>query len=102
LIVLSTEIQGKSLGTKVEVFDLEVCSIEHTGMPGELVCTRAHPTLPLYFWKDKDGKKYHSAYFSTYPGVWAQGDFMVENPVTKGIRILGRRYIPSETHGFNR
>lgn len=77
---------------KVEVFDPEGRNIEHTGMPGELVCTRAHPTLPLYFWNDKEGKKYRSAYFSMYPGVWAQGDFMVVNPVTKGIKILGRRY----------
>ncbi|KAF8520415.1 acetoacetate-CoA ligase [Hysterangium stoloniferum] len=85
-----SEIQGKCLGMKVEVFDPEGRNIEDTGMPGELVCTRAHPSLPLYFWGDEDGKKYKSAYFSTYPGIWTQGDFMVVNPITKGIQILGR------------
>ena len=86
---------------KVEVFDPAGRNIEDTGIPGELVCTRAHPSLPLYFWNDKDGKKYESAYFSVYPGVWTQGDFMVVNPMTKGIRILGRRCVfcvPSVTY----
>ncbi|HEV7738389.1 MAG TPA: hypothetical protein VGO47_13575, partial [Chlamydiales bacterium] len=87
------EIQTKALGMKVEVFDPQGHNIEHTGKPGELVCTRAHPSLPLYFWNDIDGKKYFSAYFSTYPGVWTQGDFMLVNPVTKGIQILGRRHV---------
>lgn len=93
--------QGKLLGMKVEVFDPAGRNIEDTGIPGELVCTRAHPSLPLYFWNDKDGKKYESAYFSVYPGVWTQGDFMVVNPMTKGIRILGRRCVfcvPSVTY----
>ncbi|KAF8518775.1 acetoacetate-CoA ligase [Gautieria morchelliformis] len=88
--VYAGEMQAKALGMKVEVFDPEGRNIEHTGTPGELVCTRAHPSLPLYFWNDKDGKKFQSAYFSVYPGVWAQGDFMVVNPVTKGLKILGR------------
>lgn len=90
LPVYAGEIQCKSLGMKVEVFDLDGKNIEHTGQPGELVCTRAHPSLPLYFWNDRDGKKYEDAYFTAYPGAWTQGDFMVVNPVTKGIRILGR------------
>lgn len=77
----------------MEVFDSEGNNIEDTFTPGELVCTRAHPSLPLYFWGDKDGKKYKSAYFERYSGVWTHGDFMVVNPVTKGIRILGRRCV---------
>ncbi|GJJ15961.1 hypothetical protein Clacol_010240 [Clathrus columnatus] len=90
LPVYAGEMQGKSLGMKVEVFDPEGKNIEDTFTPGELVCTRPHPSLPLYFWNDKDGKKYHSAYYEKYPGVWTQGDFLVVNPVTKGARILGR------------
>ncbi|GJJ15965.1 hypothetical protein Clacol_010244 [Clathrus columnatus] len=89
-ILFSSEMQGKSLGMKVEVFDPEGRNIEDTFTPGELVCTRPHPSLPLYFWNDKDGKKYHSAYYEKYPGIWTQGDFLVVNPITKGIRILGR------------
>ena len=42
---------------------------------GELVCTRPFPSMPLGFWGDDDGKKYRSAYFDTFPGVWAHGDY---------------------------
>ncbi|SJK97182.1 related to acetoacetyl-CoA synthetase [Armillaria ostoyae] len=72
------ELKVKSLGMKVEVFDPEGNNIEHTSEPGELVCTRPHPTIPLFFWGD------------TPDGVWRQGDFMVINPKTKGAIILGR------------
>ena len=84
------EIQAKTLGHKVEVFDPSGNNVEHTGEAGELVCTRPHPSLPLYFWNDPTGQKLREAYFDTFLGVWRQGDFMVINPVTKGILILGR------------
>ncbi|KAF8199878.1 acetoacetyl-CoA synthetase, partial [Mycena galopus ATCC 62051] len=90
LPVYPGEIQHKSLGMKVEVFDAEGNNIEHTGVPGELVCTRPHPSLPVRFWGDDSGAKFRDAYYSTYPGIWRQGDFIVVNPKTKGIMILGR------------
>jgi acetoacetyl-CoA synthetase len=31
--------------------------------------------MPLGFWNDTDGMKYHSAYFARFPNVWAHGDF---------------------------
>jgi hypothetical protein len=97
----------------VEVFDPSGHNIEHTGEAGELVCTRPHPSIPLYFWDDESGEKLRKAYFDTYPGeeifenplnvplpiaralpgVWRQGDFMAVNPDTKGIILLGRRYL---------
>ncbi|KAH9485547.1 Acetoacetyl-CoA synthetase [Psilocybe cubensis] len=88
--VYSGEIQVKDLGMKVEVFDPSGQNIEHTGLPGELVCTRPHPSLPLGFWGDESGQKLRDAYFNMYPGVWRQGDFIVVNPETKGLMILGR------------
>ncbi|KAL5479092.1 hypothetical protein ACEPAI_2380 [Sanghuangporus weigelae] len=88
--VHSGEIQGKSLGMAVEVFDPEGRNIEHTGVPGELVCTRPHPSLPIGFWGDEDGEKLRKAYFDFYSDVWRQGDFIVLNPRTKGLMILGR------------
>ncbi|KDR75136.1 hypothetical protein GALMADRAFT_140674 [Galerina marginata CBS 339.88] len=84
------QIQVKDLGMKVEVFDHSGNNIEHTGQPGELVCTRPHPSLPVAFWGDDSGQKLREAYFSTYPGIWRQGDFIVVNPATKGMMILGR------------
>ncbi|KZS98600.1 acetoacetyl-CoA synthetase [Sistotremastrum niveocremeum HHB9708] len=86
----SGEMQVKSIGMKVEIFDPEGNNIEDTGFPGELVCTRAHPSIPLGFWGDEGRKKFFNAYFAKYPGVWTQGDFIVKNPKTQGLIILGR------------
>ncbi|EPQ56899.1 acetoacetate-CoA ligase [Gloeophyllum trabeum ATCC 11539] len=88
--VYAGETQGKSLGVKTQIFDPSGNDIEASGQPGELVCTRPHVSLPIGFWGDEDGKKLRAAYFDTYPGVWRQGDFIVANPVTKGLIILGR------------
>lgn len=51
---------------------------------------RPHPSLPFYFWNDATGQKLREAYFSTFLGVWTQGDFIVIDPATEGILILGR------------
>ncbi|KAF6761242.1 acetoacetyl-CoA synthetase [Ephemerocybe angulata] len=88
--VHSGEIQCKSLGMKVEVFDPSGNNIEQTGQPGELVCTRPHVSLPLGFWGDHSGQKFRDSYFGMYPGIWRQGDFIVVNPKTRGLMILGR------------
>ncbi|KIP06965.1 hypothetical protein PHLGIDRAFT_106267 [Phlebiopsis gigantea 11061_1 CR5-6] len=86
----SGEIQGKCLGMDVQIFDPDGKNIEDTGMPGELVCTRPHPSMPVYFWADKNDEKYRNAYFNKFPGVWHHGDFMCKNPLTQGLLILGR------------
>ncbi|KAI4820424.1 hypothetical protein KUCAC02_028402, partial [Chaenocephalus aceratus] len=41
------------------------------GESGELVCLKPIPCQPTHFWNDENRSKYHKAYFSTYPGVWA-------------------------------
>ncbi|KII92555.1 hypothetical protein PLICRDRAFT_37325 [Plicaturopsis crispa FD-325 SS-3] len=90
LPVHAGEIQAKSLGMKVEVFNSMGKNIEDTGSPGELVCSRPHPSIPVCFWGDESGEKFRKAYYDTYPGIWRQGDFIAVNPQTKGIMILGR------------
>ncbi|KAF7357784.1 Acetoacetyl-CoA synthetase [Mycena venus] len=90
LPVYAGETQCKSLGMDIQVFDPQGRNVENTGEAGEMVCARPHPSLPLYFWGDESNKKYREAYFNTYPGVWRQGDFIVFNPITKGVKILGR------------
>ncbi|AVD90253.1 MULTISPECIES: acetoacetate--CoA ligase [unclassified Pseudomonas] len=81
------EIQCKGLGMAVEVWD------EHgrpvTGEKGELVCIHHFPCMPLGFWNDPDGSRYHDAYFSQFPGVWAQGDY-AEQLTSGGLVIHGR------------
>ena len=83
------------LGMAVEIFDEAGKDISETGLAGELVCTRPHPSLPVRFWGDDSrGSKFLSAYYDTYPGVWRHGDFIAMNPRTKGYIILGRRFAP--------
>jgi acetoacetyl-CoA synthetase len=81
------EIQALGLGMKVEVFDERGRSI--VGEKGELVCTMPFPSMPVGFWNDPDGRKYHAAYFDTYPGVWRHGDW-VEITSHGGVIIYGR------------
>jgi acetoacetyl-CoA synthetase len=56
---------------------------------GELVCTRAFPSMPVKFWNDPEGKKYRAAYFERFPGVWHHGDF-AEWTEHGGLIIHGR------------
>ncbi|WP_421705226.1 acetoacetate--CoA ligase [Alloalcanivorax xenomutans] len=43
---------------------------------GELVCRQPLPSMPVAFWGDPRGERYRAAYFETFPGVWAHGDFI--------------------------
>jgi acetoacetyl-CoA synthetase len=82
------ELQCRLLGMKVEVFDDEGNSMP-PGQKGELVCTAPFPTMPLGFWNDPDGSKYHAAYFEKFPNVWRHGDWC-EITAHDGLIIYGR------------
>jgi len=56
---------------------------------GELVCVSPFPSMPVQFWNDEDGSKYHDAYFNRYDNVWCHGDF-AEWTATGGMVIHGR------------
>jgi acetoacetyl-CoA synthetase len=81
------EIQCKSLGMKVEVFDDAGKPV--IGQKGELVCTAPFPSMPIGFWNDPGDRKYHAAYYEVYPNVWRHGDY-VEITRHGGIVIYGR------------
>ena len=81
------EIQARALGMRVEVFDDAGTSVR--GAKGELVCTASFPSMPIGFWHDPDGAKYHAAYFDVYPNVWRHGDY-VELTAHDGMIIYGR------------
>jgi acetoacetyl-CoA synthetase len=87
LPVYRGEIQCAGLGMKVEAFDDEGRSL--TGEKGELVCTAPFPSMPVGFWNDPDGARYHAAYFDKFPNVWCHGDY-VERTATGGVVIYGR------------
>ncbi|XP_070760719.1 acetoacetyl-CoA synthetase isoform X2 [Enoplosus armatus] len=82
------EIQTRNLGIAVEAWSIEGKPV--WGESGELVCLKPIPCQPTHFWNDENGSKYHKAYFSAYPGVWAHGDYCKINPKTGGIVMLGR------------
>ena len=73
LPVYRGELQCRSLGMAVEVFDEAAQPV--VGKKGELVCTRPFPSMPLGFWNDRGGEKYHAAYFARFPNVWCHGDW---------------------------
>jgi acetoacetyl-CoA synthetase len=59
------EIQCRGLGMAVDVFDDDGRPVR--SQKGELVCTRPFPVMPVGFWNDPDGRKYHAAYFERFP-----------------------------------
>ncbi|MBT3254785.1 MAG: acetoacetate--CoA ligase [Candidatus Marinimicrobia bacterium] len=81
------ELQCRGLGMKVEAYDDSGKGVFNEN--GELVCTQAFPSMPVFFWNDPDGEKYHNAYFADYPGIWRHGDFIEIND-HGGVRIYGR------------
>ena len=81
------QLQCRNLGMKVEAFNAEGKPVYN--QKGELVCTAPFPSMPIYFWDDEDGAKYHNAYFDVYPNVWRHGDF-IEITDTGGVIIYGR------------
>ncbi|XP_076006898.1 acetoacetyl-CoA synthetase [Genypterus blacodes] len=82
------EIQTRNLGMAIEAWSCDGKPVWSES--GELVCLKPIPCQPTHFWNDENGSKYHKAYFSSYPGVWAHGDYCKINPKTKGIVMLGR------------
>jgi len=81
------EIQCRFLGVDAVAYDEDGQPVEEGR--GELVCRQPLPSMPVRFWNDPDGERYHEAYFSTFPGVWAHGDF-IEFTEHGGAIIHGR------------
>ena len=81
------ELQCKGLGMDVQVWNDNGQAV--TGEKGELVCARHFPSMPVGFWNDADGEKFRAAYFATFPGVWAHGDY-AEETAHGGLVIHGR------------
>jgi acetoacetyl-CoA synthetase len=86
-VVRRGEIQGPILGMDVHVYDDSGNSLKNE--KGELVCIQSFPTMPLYFWNDKNNEKYHDAYFDKYSNVWCHGDYILKTE-NNGFIIFGR------------
>ena len=87
LPVYRGELQCRGLGMRVEIYNDAAEPVR--GERGELVCTAPFPSMPVAFWNDPDGRKYHAAYFERFAGVWRHGDY-AELTEHDGIIIYGR------------
>ncbi len=85
--VYAGQLQARGLGMAVEAWDENGRPV--VGQKAELVCVKPWPSMPIMFWNDPDGKKYRSAYFEVYPGVWHHGDFCEITP-EGGVIMYGR------------
>lgn len=109
------EMQCRLLGCAVEAWNEQGQPV--LGDVGELVCAQPLPSMPLYFWGDKDNARYLSSYFDMYPaghgrqpgggdgpaslgGVWRHGDWLKINPVTGSCIIYGRSDATINRHGL--
>ena len=88
LPVYHGQLQCLGLGMAVEIFD-DAGRPLPAGEKGELVCTRPFPSMPVGFWNDPDGSRYHAAYFQRFPNIWAHGDY-AERTRQGGLIMHGR------------
>jgi acetoacetyl-CoA synthetase len=94
LPVYRGELQGPSLGCKVESWDPDGRPL--TGAVGELVITEPMPSMPLFLWNDRApnskslvGSRYRESYFDMFPGIWRHGDWIELTP--RGTAVISGR-----------
>lgn len=85
--VYSGEIQARALG--IDLHAWSDSGQEVVDEVGELVMTSPFPSMPIYFWNDREGRRYRESYFDVFPGVWRHGDFIKINH-RGGCYIHGR------------
>jgi len=110
--------QCRMLGAAVESWNEAGEPVK--GEVGELVCTQPIPSMPLFFWGDKDNARYLASYFEMYPaghgrkpgggdgpasmgGVWRHGDWLRIGDAQgqgEGCVIFGRSDATINRHGL--
>jgi acetoacetyl-CoA synthetase len=97
LPVVIGEMQCRCLGADVRAWDDQGRDL--VDEVGELVCVKPMPSMPLYFWGDTNGKRYHGSYFDIYPNVWRHGDW-IRITSRGGAIIYGRSDATINRHGI--
>ena len=104
LPMVAGEMQCLFLGVSVEAWNEQGKPV--IGEVGELVVTQPLPSMPPFFWGDKDHQRYLGSYFDTFPAgqgrkpgggdlpadagsVWRHGDWLKITPEGRAI-IYGR------------
>jgi hypothetical protein len=90
--VIRGEIQCRNLGMAIESWS-DDGKPTPAGIPGELVCVKPFPVMPISFWKDEGGRKYHASYFEQFPGVWHHGDYVAYVVVPCQEAMWGRHLL---------
>ncbi|WP_327110303.1 acetoacetate--CoA ligase [Nocardia sp. NBC_01730] len=91
------ELSAPYLGVALDAFDDAGQPVR--GEVGELVVTAPMPSMPVHFWRDDDGKRYHDAYFDTYPGIWRHGDWITITD-RHSVIVHGRSDSTLNRHGI--
>ncbi len=102
LPVVEGEMQCRCLGAAIEAWSEPDANGQARALleeVGELVCVRPMPSMPLCFWADTDGRRYHDSYFDMYPGVWRHGDWL-RITARGGAIIYGRSDATINRHGI--
>ena len=87
LPVIRGELQCRGLGMDVKAYNTDGQSVLEE--KGELVCIKAFPSMPIYFWNDPNGSKYKKAYFQIFSNIWCHGD-LISISEHGGLKIYGR------------
>jgi acetoacetyl-CoA synthetase len=91
------ELSARYLGVAVDAWDESGKPVR--GEVGELVITKPMPSMPIAFWNDADGSRYHAAYFEMFPGVWRHGDWITITD-HDSIVVHGRSDSTLNRHGI--
>jgi acetoacetyl-CoA synthetase len=97
LPVIKGEMQCRCLGAAVAAYSDD--GRELIDEVGELVCTQPMPSMPLFFWGDEGGRRYHDSYFDMFPSVWRHGDW-IRITARGGAIIYGRSDATINRHGI--
>jgi acetoacetyl-CoA synthetase len=92
LPVYAGELQCAGLGMDVQFYNQQG-QANVAGEKGELVCRQPFPSMPIGFWNDTNGEKFHKAYFEAFENTWAHGDygeFTEHKNGQNGVIIHGR------------
>lgn len=68
------ELSARCLGVALEAWDDQGRPVVDT--VGEMVIRRPMPSMPVSLWNDLGDARLSETYFSTFPGVWRQGDWI--------------------------
>ena len=96
LDVWAGELSAPLLGVALASWDDEGQPL--VGEVGEMVITEPMPSMPVKFWNDPDGQRYHDTYFSMFPGAWRHGDWITITDHGSVI-ISGRSDATLNRHG---